>query len=158
MESGNEREAGSQQVGPSQDGELLPAADTGRDGSGSGVGGGGGDDSSGLRGVSVSGEDSSSGGGGRTGGGGGGAIADDGDEPAGKDLGQWVIKNLRYQLAYHSSSVDWYQTEVEKCRAKIADLEAEIVRYEEAKEWHQHYYQDVQADYAELTSSDEVEE
>lgn len=96
-----------------------------------------------------------------TGGGGGsvGGRLPGGDRSTnGKDFGQWVIKNLEYQLAYHSSSVDWYQVEVEKCRSKIAELEAEIVRYEEAKEWHQGYHEEVQADYLELTSVGEEAE
>lgn len=73
------------------------------------------------------------------GGGIGGRLPGDGGATVGKDLGQWVAKNLEYQLAYHSSSVNWYATEIERCQA-------EIEKFQEAIAWHKEYLTEAQAD------------
>lgn len=153
MGNADERKAGEESLGATQGSGLVPTNDSGGSGGVQGVGGSVGLEHGRLPGVSIEGEDRFLEGGGE------GVASPDASASggAGKDIGQWVIKNLRYQLAYHSSSVDWYQVEVEKCRAKIAELEAEIVRYEEAKEWHQSYLEDVQSDLAALTVTVDAE-
>ena len=88
----------------------------------------------------------------RGGGGVGGGLPRDGGPPYGKDLGQLVAKQLEYQLAYHSSSVDWYEKEIERC-------EAEIIKNREAAEWHRHYLAEAQTDLEDFLaplSSDET--
>lgn len=87
---------------------------------------------------------------GGTGGGIGGRLPGDGGATVGKEFSQWVFKCLDYQLAYHSSSVEWYEGEIERAQA-------EIEKYREAIAWHQRYLAEARADLEELSMPD-VEE
>lgn len=69
----------------------------------------------------------------------GGRLPRAGGTTGGKDLGQLVAKQLEYQLAYHSSSVQWYETEIQRCHA-------EIEKFREAMAWHEAYLAEAQAD------------
>ncbi|MEA5447962.1 hypothetical protein VB780_05235 [Leptolyngbya sp. CCNP1308] len=106
-------EGETQQMGRTQDGGALPANDSNRDTATEGSGGGG-------RGV-------------------GGGLLGVGGASHGKDVGQLVVKQLEYQLAYHTSSIEWYAAEIARC-------EAEILKFREAQAWHEAYLSDVQAD------------
>ncbi|WP_156120005.1 hypothetical protein [Leptolyngbya sp. KIOST-1] len=156
MGTTNERiQASPEPLGPAEGSGPLSAHDSGGARGTEGVGSSGRDESGRLPRVSSQGEDSAPGSV-------GGVTTD--HEPsiggvAGKALGQWVFKYLEYQLAYHSSSIDWYQVEIEGCQKKIRELEAEIVRYREAIDWHRHYLDavtiDIQALNAEAAEPEE---